>query len=260
MKWYRILALTHRYVVISFRDFNNFLSLIYWPILDIILWGFNSVWMQENQASGVPISLVLVTSIVLWQVVTRGSIDVAYSVLDEIWSHNLVNIFAAPVKVGEWIIAVILSTIIKILFTLSLSALIAWLIYGISIFTLGWWLVLFVILLTISGLTLGLITASGIIYWGRKIEVLTWIMNWIFAPLSAVFYPLHVLPFWVQNIAQFIPMAHLFEGMRLLLTQHFIPAHYLVMCCVLNLIYFSLALILFKYMFEKSRNRGLARL
>jgi ABC-2 type transport system permease protein len=75
--------------------------------------------------------------------------------------------------------------------------------------------------------------------------------------VAAVFYPLSVLPRWVQPIALSIPATHVFEGMRQVLRGEGLSAHYLVWAFALNVVYLIVAAAFFRWMFEVAREKGL---
>ena len=90
--------------------------------------------------------------------------------------------------------------------------------------------------------------------------MLAWMTAYFFAPFSAVYYPVSVLPKWGQMIAHALPTTYIFEGMREVLYQHTFSWPMFLKSIALNLIYLLLSMGFFKYMFEKSRAKGLARL
>jgi ABC-2 type transport system permease protein len=236
------------------------MNIVFWPLLDMILWGFNSTWIAQNSNTQVPLVLMMLAVTVLWLGLSRASIDFSYSLIDEIWAHNLMNLFSSPLTIWEWIISVIISSAFKISFVFAICMFFAWLIYGVVIPSLGFILIPFILSLALFGVTLGIITASFLIYWGRKIEFLVWMIHWIFAPICGVFYSITVLPPWLQVISHTIPLTFIFESIRKISMGQPIASNELLYNFILILVYFISALIFFKYMFEKSRAKGLARL
>jgi ABC-2 type transport system permease protein len=259
MKMYRVKAIILRHLILTFRDFHRFIDLIYWPLLEIIIWGFTARWFQSSQNQS-EVSLILLTALVFWQVILRAQFEISLSFLDELWSHNLVNLFSTPITLSEWITAVTLVGIVKCLFTFIFGALVIWLFYSLIIVLPFFTLLIYIFLLIGSGLAIGFLTTAAIAYWGQKIQTLAWVMGWFFAPFSGVFYPISVLPFWAQYMAAVLPMSYLFEGMRETVITGTINKHLLLYCFTLNIIYLVIALFLFKIAFEKSKSYGLARL
>jgi ABC-2 type transport system permease protein len=207
MKLYRITAIVFRHLMLTFRDLHRFIDLIYWPILDIVIWGFTSRWVQGNQAQPLQISFILLTALIFWQVLFRAQLEVSFSFLDELWSHNLVNLFSTPLLLSEWITAVMIVGFMKCVFTFLFGATIVWILYALNILQTGIILLLFLFLIIISGWSIGFLTTSAVVYWGQKVQTLAWVMGWFFAPFSGVFYPISILPFGAQLVSACIPMS-----------------------------------------------------
>lgn len=154
----------------------------------------------------------------------------------------------------------ILLCFFKIAISLAFGALLVFLLYEMNVFTIGWSFLPLAGSLIISGWMIGFCAASVIIYWGQRLQMLAWMTAYIFVPFVAVFYPVAALPSWAQIIAWSLPPTYVFEGMRALLAGAGFPMYEFVMSMVLNVIYLTLTISLFKWMFEKSRAKGLARL
>ena len=114
-------------------------------------------------------------------------------------------------------------------------------------------------MLMISGWVIGFLAASVVIYWGQRLQMLAWMTAYIFAPFSAVYYPVTVLPPWAQKIAWSLPTTYIFEGMRSILRGGAFPWGDFFICFGLNILYLFLMIALFCKTFEKSRSKGLAR-
>lgn len=260
MKWHRIQAVIIRHLYGYQRNLDRLTDSFYWPLMDIVIWGFTSVWIQKTQV-GVPhIAAMLLTGLVFWQIVWRGNYEISVNLLEEFWNQNLVNLFSTPLTLAEWMSAVIILSIMKMFVTITVCVVAIYFLYATNIFTLGWYLLPFVISLLISGWIMGFLGSSIIVYWGQKVQTMAWTMGFLFAPFSAVYYPLSQLPLWVQRISLWLPTTYIFEGMRTVLTTGQLDVVVLVKSFTLNVIYLIGALMLFRYMFEKSRVKGLARL
>lgn len=143
MKLYRIKAIVLRHLILTFRDFHRMIDIIYWPVLDIVIWGFTARWVQSNQLQSIQISFILLTALVFWQVLFRAQLEVSFSFLDELWSHNLVNLFSTPIKISEWIISVMIIGFIKSVFAFAFGTTVIFMIYSVNILTTGFVLLLF---------------------------------------------------------------------------------------------------------------------
>jgi len=89
------------------------------------------------------------------------------------------------------------------------------------------------------------------------VEVLAWGMVFLFQPISCVFYPMNVLPDWLQAIARLNPAAHVFEGMREVITTGAFPAHKLAWAVGLNALYLTVLVVWFHMMFAVCKDKGL---
>jgi ABC-2 type transport system permease protein len=81
-------------------------------------------------------------------------------------------------------------------------------------------------------------------------------MVFLFQPISCVFYPMDVLPAWLKAIAWINPAAHIFEGMRTVLTTHAVPATNLAFASGLNLLYLAAVVGWFHYTYNVCKERG----
>ncbi len=259
MSWSRIKGVFFRYYFNLIKGPNQLSDLFYWPLVDILLWGLTSIWIQsQNHVANLP--LVLMTGLIFWQIAWRGSIDISINLLQEFWNRNLVNLFSTPLKISEWIAGVFLLCFCKLAITVAFGSLLVYLLYSLNVFSLGWAFLPFAALLLLFGWSLGFTAAGVIIYWGHQVEMLAWMIAFVFAPFSAVFYPIETLPTWAQKISWGIPTTYVFEGMRSILKGGAFPVAYFYISLVLNLLYLGTSIFFFNWMFEKARHKGLARL
>lgn len=259
MSLQRILGVFFRYFYVLKKGPQQLSDLFYWPLIDILLWGLTSVWIQ-SQSHAPDLPLILMTGLIFWQITWRGSIDVSVSLLMEFWHRNLVNLFSTPLKLSEWMSGIILLCLSKLVITVGFGAIAVYVLYALNVFSVGWAFLPFAASLLIFGWALGFFASSIIIYWGHQVEALAWMIGFLFAPFSAVFYPLAILPTWAQHIAWCLPTTYIFEGMRMILHTGTFPFHYFWISMSLNALFLTGALLVFNIMFKKSRAKGLARM
>jgi ABC-2 type transport system permease protein len=179
--------------------------------------------------------------------------------LEEVWSHNLVNLFATPLSVWEWSVSLIALGILKNILILAVAVGAVWLLHQMNLFSVGWMMLPFLFSLLMSGWFIGFTASGVIIRYGQSVQSVAWMFGSAPAPFSAVFYPVEVLPHWAQAIAAPLPMTYVFEEMRQILRSGRPPVSDLEISFGLNLLYLALSVLFFGRMFEKSRERGLAR-
>ena len=259
MKWHRIYGVFLRYLYVLKKGLLSLSDLFYWPLVDILLWGLTSVWIQSHSTVD-NLPLMLMTGLIFWQIAWRGSIDISSNLLQEFWHRNLSNLFSTPLKISEWIAGLILLCLCKLVVTICFGGLVVYILYSLNVFQLGWAFLPFAALLLVFGWTLSFLSSSAIIIWGHRIEMIAWMIAYVFAPFSAVFYPIDVLPAWAQKISWCLPTTYIFEGMRSILATGAFPGHYFWISLALNILYLIGSIYLFFAAFEPIRSKGLGRL
>ena len=253
----RILALLTRHLYLYKRSFARLLEIFYWPLLDLVVWGFITIYLakQGTQLHGA-VSFFL-GALILWDVLFRAQQGIALSFLEEMWARNLMNLFASPLTVGEYLAATMLMSIFKVIAVASLMIIFALNFYSYDIFVVGISLIPFVLNLIVSGWIIGVLTTSIIMRFGQQAEVLAWGMVFLFQPISCVFYPLEVLPPFLQKIAWMVPPAHIFEGMRTVLLKEGFPFEHIMWATGLNAVYLVLMVLWFYHTFNVCKERGM---
>jgi len=259
MNLYRIYAIILRYSVISFRELNRLMQITYFPILDIILWGYMGLWMQKSNPS-TGILMIYLAAIVLWATVWTIEIELSLNLLEELESRNIVNLASTPLELSEWLLGNIILGLAKSVFVIFLSSSITYIIFGFNMWHLGIGLLPIILLIICSGLILG-IFLTGILLWGgQQIAVLTWSIPYLILTFSAPFYSVELLPVCLQYIVKLLPTTHIFESLRELIRTEMLPQKTILISLVLNVMYLTAALIFCFRMFNRSKTRGLAQL
>lgn len=258
MKVYRINAIIRRHLLLTFRVFHRIIDVLYWPFLNIVLWGFNSVWHQQTESP--MITFTLLTALIFWQILFRANMEICYSLLDELQSQNFCNLFSSPLTLGEWMTAVVAIGLCKAVFTFTFGALCIWFLYALNILSIGWALLPFLALIILVGWGVGFLTSACIISWGQNVQGLMWVVVWAFVPFSGIFFPVSILPLWMQYCAYCFPQVYIFEGLRFFIANGAIPTMIMIKGTLLSFAFLILSLCYFKYRFESSKAYGFSRL
>jgi ABC-2 type transport system permease protein len=248
------LYLRHIYLIKS--SFPRILDLIYWPTIQIVLWGFISKFFTlhtdlYNHTVG-----IILSSAILYDFLFRSSISFNMMFLEEIWSRNFTNLFVAPLKVSEIITALTATALLRTLIGIVPAILLATPFFGVSIFTLGPSLILLFLSLYLFGITLGLLVTSGLLRYGPAFENIAWSSLFLLAPLGCVYYPLSILPDWLQVVAKILPLVYIFEEVRSILLDNVVNYSNILTALKLNLIYFTSAVFIFYLAFYGARKTG----
>ena len=256
MNWNKIFGLSLRHIYLIKGSFPRILDLIYWPSIQIFLWGFISKFFTLNSTYYNDTVGIILTAAILYDFLFRSSISYNMMFLEEIWSRNFTNLFIAPIKLKEIICALTLTAIIRTLIGMVPAVLIAIPLFGVSIFKLGIPLLLLLVSLYIFGVTLGLLVTSGLIRFGPSFENIAWASLFFLAPLGCIYYPIEILPQWLQMIAKFLPLVHIFEEMRNILINNLINYNQLFIAFSISIAYFIAGIIVFYLSYFGARVRG----
>ena len=170
--------------------------------------------------------------------------------------QNFTNLFIAPIKISEIIAALTFTAIIRTLIGMVPAAIIAIPLFGVSIFKIGAPLIFLLICLYLFGVTLGLIVTAGLIRFGPSFENIAWASLFFLAPLGCIYYPIDILPDWLQLLANGLPLVHIFEEMRNILINDIFIISSIFTAFIISLIYFVLGVIIFYIAYFGARKRG----
>ncbi len=251
-------ALVLRYVFLYTRHPVRLIELIFWPLVDLLVWGFLSTYLQKQAAGGFPATMTfLLGGMILWDVMFRSQQGVAISFLEDVWTRNLLNVFVAPVRTVEYVAATCLVGVLRVAVTLVVLAVVAAVAYGFKLTALGIGLLPFLANLMLFGWFLGMVSTALIMRWGQAAESLAWAVPFFIQPLAAVFYPVAVLPGWLQPIANALPCTAVFEGMRAVLAGQPTPWGLMCHALLLNLVWGAVAVLFFAANLRFVRKTGL---
>ena len=253
----RIGAMLGRYYYLFRGSVPRMIELAYWPIVQVVLWGFITRFFLEHSSWLVNAAGALLAGVLLWDVLFRGQLGLSISFLEEMWARNLGQLFASPLRPGELMAAMMLGSLLRTSLGLMPATLVAWLLHEYSIYSLGLPLIAFFANLMVFGWAIGLAVCALLIRYGLAAESFAWASIFILAPLSAVYYPVDVLPEAAQAVAALLPSAHVFEGMRAVMIQGVFRTDLFLWAAGLNVAYIAGGAALFLYAFEIARRRGL---
>ena len=252
----KIFALSLRHVYLIKGSFPRILDLIYWPTIQIFLWGFISKFFTLNSSYFENTVGIIVSAAILYDFLFRSSISYNMMFLEEIWSRNFTNLFIAPIKISEIITSLTLTAILRTLIGLIPATIVAVPMFGVSVFALGVPLLFLLIALYIFGVTLGLIVTSGLLRFGPSFENIAWASLFFLAPLGCIYYPIDILPDWLQVISKLLPLVHIFEEMRSILINNVVNYYEISKAIGISLLYLFLGISLFYLSYHGARVRG----
>ena len=252
----RVYALVLRHTYLLRSSGPRILELVYWPTVQMILWGFITVFLVSHSSWIAQASGVLLSGVLLWDVLFRSQLGVSLVFMEEMWSRNLGHLFVSPLRPFELGCALLTMSLIRSLIGVGGAALIAIPLFHYSIFSMGLPLLAFFINLIIMGWSIGLLVSGFVLRYGLGAESMAWIAIFAVQPVSGVYYPIETLPVWLQYVAAGLPSSHVFEGMRAVLFDHVFRVDLLLHAALLNVVYLAAGFASFLAYFKIARVRG----
>lgn len=231
------------------------MDIIFFPLMSIVVFGFLSVYLTGVVSPTIGHNLLI--GMLFWQVIYITQYSVSVGSLWNIWSRNLSNLFITPLSVKEYLLAHSLSGITKAIVIFLLGSLILSAFFNFNILALGPVnLLLFFLNLTMFAVSTGIIILGLIFRFGVRIQAFAWGLLPLFQPLTAAFFPVSVLPPFLQTVAYLLPPTFVFEAARDSLIQPGVRWDLLGASFGENLLFFAVAVLFFHLMFKKSKDSG----
>jgi ABC-2 type transport system permease protein len=257
MKINRIRGVVMRHVYEARRNVDRITDMVYWPVVDVLVWGFFTLYLGRGAPARPGIVSFLLGAIILWGMFFAFQRDLAVGFLDELWSRNLINLFSTPLSIGEYMTGLLLVNFVKAAIGFGTASIVAWAAWKFDIFPMLAGFLPFMAVLVIFALALG-ITITGLIFrFTTRIQALAWGFAGLLMPLSCVVYPMAALPRWLRAVAWMLPTAHAFEGMRARMATGAFSANHFWWGMALDAGYFAASVVFFRWIFESARSRGL---
>ncbi len=252
----RIGAMMARYVYLFRASPVRLLELIYWPFVQMLMWGFLQLHLSRYEGAFATGAGVLIGSVLLWDILFRGKIGFSICFLEEMWSRNLGLLLVSPLRANEFVAALSVMSILRLLVGLIPVIVLANLIFGFDLFSLGLPLAAFFANLILTSWALALFTSGVILRYGLGAEELSWGLGFVLLPLCCVYYPVDILPAWLQPISLALPPTHVFEGMRSILLDGEFRAEAMWRALALNAIYMGAGFGAFRAFLAGARVNG----
>ena len=248
------IVLRHWYLIRS--SWPRVLELIYWPLVQLLMWGFLQTYLAETTNLYAKAGGLLIAGVLLWDILVRSQLGFSIAFLEEIWSRNLGHLLMSPIRPIEYIGALVVTSLIRLTIALVPVMALAYVFFGFNILSLGIAFAAFFVNLVITSWSLGLISTGVVLRYGLGAESFAWLAVFVLLPISCVYYPVTTLPTWLQPVALAFPPTHVFEGMRALLIDGRFRGDYIVWALALNAIYFALSYWAFHRFLASARENG----
>jgi ABC-2 type transport system permease protein len=252
----RIAAMVRRYWYLLRSSWPRLLDLIYWPAVQMLMWGFLQLYVAENAGFFARAGGVFIGAVLLWDILFRGQLGFSISFLEEMWSRNLANIMMSPLRPIEFIAALMIMSVVRLSIGMIPVSLLAIAFFGFNLWGLGLALAAFFANLIFTSWAIGIFVAGLLLRNGLGAESMAWTIMFLFLPLTCVYYPVDVLPGFLQVVAWALPPTYVFEGMRALIIDHVFRADLMVQSLAFNVVLFAAASLAFLKLLQSAREQG----
>jgi ABC-2 type transport system permease protein len=252
----RIYGLILRIIFLHLGSWPRLIEVLYWPTINMLIWGFTSFYMIREIGHASIVIGVLIGGVLLSEVLVRVTMGMLILFLEEIWSRNLGHLFASPLRVQDYIAGLFTMSFLRMTIAMSVAVIVASYMFGFSLFSLGAPLVSYVALLVMNGWWYGLLLVAMLIRYGLSTEWLAWMSTWLTIPLIAPYYPVSVLPHALQIMAHMLPATYVFESMKAQVAGQGMQVNELLIAFGLNILYAIGAGFVFRTAYRSARDRG----
>jgi ABC-2 type transport system permease protein len=238
------------------RSWPRIVDLVYWPAVQMVMWGFLQLYLVDKASLAARAGGAFIGAVLLWDILFRGQIGFSVSFLEEMWSRNLGNLMMTPLRPLELIAALMTMSVVRVLIGLVPVTILAIFFFGFNFWALGLAVPAFFANLILTSWSIGLVASGMVLRKGMGAEALAWSMTFLLLPLCCVYYPVAILPAWLQYVALALPPTHVFEGLRVLVIDHRFDVLEMLAALGLNILYLAAALGAFGLLLRSARRSG----
>ena len=253
---HRIAAMILRYWYVLMSSWPRLLELLYWPALQIITWGFLQSYISQNAGFFARAGGTLIGAVILWDILFRGQLGFSISFLEEMWARNLGNLMMSPLKPIEFLLALMAMSLIRLAIGIVPMTLLAMIFFDFNFYAIGLPLIAFFCNLIFTSWSVGIFVSGLVLRYGLGAESIVWTLMFGIMPLACIYYPVTVLPHWLQYLAWSLPPTYVFEGMRSLLMEHVFRADLMVDAVVINVVLIAASFGGFLMLLRSARQHG----
>lgn len=253
----RIYALCLRQFYLIRDNPTRLIQIFGWVLFDLVLWGFLSRYLSGLVGGETRFTPLFLGAVLVWYFTTRVMHGVATAFFEDVWTQNFLNVFASPLSTGEYVVALVATGMTTSIISLVFMMGVAKVFFGFSVFAYGVYLLPFLLILFLTGIALGVMSVGLVLRFGPSAEWFIWPIPEMLSPIVGVFYPVAVLPLWLQFGSYLLPPTYVFENIRVIVGGGAPSITQLIFATVLAFFYIFLAYEYFKKVFVQVLRTGL---
>ena len=252
----RVAAMMLRYWYLLRSSWPRLVELVYWPTVQMITWGFIQYYVMQKAGFFARAGGTLIGAVLLWDILFRGQLGFSISFLEEMWARNLGNLMMSPLKPIEFLIALMAMSLIRLAIGVIPMTLLAMVFFDFNLYGIGFPLIAFFCNLIFTSWSVGIFVSGLVLRHGLGAESIVWTLMFAMMPLACIYYPVTVLPHWLQHVAWALPPTYVFEGMRALLIEHVFRTDLMVDALAINVALIAASFAVFLVLLRSARQHG----
>jgi ABC-2 type transport system permease protein len=128
--------------------------------------------------------------------------------------------------------------------------------FNFNLYSIGLPLIAFFCNLIFTSWSVGIFVSGLVLRNGLGAESIVWTLMFGLMPLACVYYPVTVLPHWLQYVAWALPPTYVFEGMRALLIDHVFRSDLMLSALAINAVLLIASFAIFLALLRSARRHG----
>lgn len=235
------------------HSMETWVDLLWMPIMEVLVFGFLSFFLQSSTQE---IAVVILFGVLIWEALKVVQYSLSVGMMWDVWSRSFSSLFVSPLRMQEFLAGQAIAGMLKATGVLIFLSIPVYFLIDTTLLQLGWSLIPYLALLFTFAIALGMITNALILRFGTSIQSLAWSLVYLWWPISAVLYPVAVLPKFLQPVAYVSPITYVMEAIRYQLSTGVTMWSYLGQAALLTAVYFILATLFFRFMYRWSLRTG----
>lgn len=252
----RVWGLVLRYWYVMRSSWPRTAELIYWPLVQMLTWGFLQNYLANTSTLAGRAAGLFIGGVLLWDILVRSQLGFAVAFLEEVWSRNLGHLMMSPLRPAELVAALVVVSFTKLIIAMVPVTIMAYAFFGYNLLGLGFAFAAFFANLVFTSWAIALISTGVVLRWGLGAESFAWLIVFALLPVCCVYYPVSVLPGWLQLVALALPPTYVFEGLRAIVLNGVFDVGLMLKALLLNAIYFAGGYATFAYFLHSARVNG----
>ena len=155
-------AMMLRYWYLLRSSWPRLLDLVYWPTVQMITWGFLQYYIVQNAGFFAQAAGTFIGAVLLWDILFRGQLGFSISFMEEMWARNMGNLMMSPLKPIEFLIALMVMSLIRLAIGVIPMTLLALFFFDFNFFAIGLPLIAFFCNLMLTSRAVGIFVSGHV--------------------------------------------------------------------------------------------------